>query len=185
MGAGCYLCESGYGYIPDTAPGDAVGACKLCGVLACLAHGVRNKSRPAYVCGCCVPNLLAAAAALTLPMNPPGGVPPPTGQTDHGEPPGDQPSSFVRWTREVNQADDVIGDLAEPRWEQLRDRMAYFSRWLAGAEAPAILRGYSHPGAEQARILMAAAIAFASELELPGHELLPALQEVLWHVQHA
>ncbi|WP_411833413.1 hypothetical protein [Pseudoxanthomonas mexicana] len=132
-----------------------------------------------------MPNLLAAAAALALPADQAGGAPPPAGQPDQGEPPGDQPSNFVRWSREVNQVDDVIGDLAEPRWEQLRGHMAYFSQQLAGAEVPVALRGYAYPDAEQARILMAAAIAFASELELPGHELLPALQEVLRHVQHA
>ena len=48
MGASCYLCERRYDTINGQIGGDAVGACKLCGVFACLAHGMRNANDPAF-----------------------------------------------------------------------------------------------------------------------------------------
>ena len=92
MTASCYLCEKGgHETLPDTSVGDAVGACKLCGVLACLGHGQRDGGQPAYICGICLANLLAVAstkkistAPPTTPTRPSNGKPPqPSGATKH------------------------------------------------------------------------------------------------------
>lgn len=178
MGAACYLCELNYGTIPDHGRGDAVGACKLCGVLACLAHGVRNKSRPAYICGCCAPNLLTAAAHKAG-----GAAAPPARPPDAGDPAGDLPSGFAIWARDIEDVSDVITDLADDHWAWLRDDMDYLSRLLAGTELPADLRAYARPEAARARVLMAAAAALAVRLELPERELLPELQRVALEVR--
>jgi hypothetical protein len=174
MGAGCYLCELNYGTIPGKSAGDAVGACKLCGVLACLAHAIRNASRPAYTCGVCVPNLLAAAAVRNLGA---GGTPPrPVSGGDDPSP--DAPSSYARWALDVDDIEDVIGSLADDRWAWMRDDVEYLQKLLVDPYAPASLRAFAHPGADRARTLMAAAAAFATHLRLPPHELLPELQQV-------
>lgn len=179
MGAACYLCEHQYGLIPGQSPGDAVGACKLCGVLACLAHGMRDKSRPAYVCGCCVVGLLAAAAGKTA-----GGKgDAPAGPRDDRDPTAGGPSGFALWAREVEEVEDVIDDLAGERWTWLRDDAAYLSQLLAGPETPVSLRGYARPGATRSRALMGAAAAFATQLNLPESELAPSLRLVVQEVR--
>lgn len=179
MGAACYLCELKYGSIPGQSPGDAVGACKLCGVLACLAHGMRDKSRPAYVCGCCVVGLLTVAAGKKS-----GGAgAPPVRPPDDNGPSTDLPSGFSLWARDIDDVEDVIDDLADERWTWMRNDAAYLSGLLAGPDTPADLRAYARPGAAKARSLMAAAVALATQLNLPEHELLPALQRVVLEVR--
>lgn len=174
MGAGCYLCELNYGTITGRSNGDAVGACKLCGVLACLAHGMRNANRPAYVCGCCVPNLLAVAAVQHLgaegssPERPPG----------DSEPSPDTPSEFTQWALEIRSVDDVIADPTDDRWAWIREDMEYLEKLLVDPEAPALLRAFARPDAYQARALMAAAAAIATKVALPPHEMIPVLQQV-------
>jgi hypothetical protein len=179
MGAACYLCELKYGSIPGQSPGDAVGACKLCGVLACLAHGMRDKSRPAYVCGCCVVGLLTVAAGKTS-----GGAgAPPARPPDDSGPSTDQLSGFSIWAQGVHDIEDVIGDWADERWAEVRDDAAYLSRLLAGPAAPKDLKAYARPGAAQARSLMAAAVALATQLDLTEQDLLPLLQRVVLEVR--
>jgi hypothetical protein len=179
MGAACYLCELKYGLIPGQSAGDALGACKLCGVLACLAHGMRDKSRPAYVCGCCVVGLLTVAAGKTS-----GGVgAPPPSPPDDSNPSTDQPSGFSIWAQSLHDVEDVISDLADERWTWMRDDAAYLSKLLAGPDTPDDLKAYAQPGAAKARSLMAAAVALAIQLNLPEHELLPSLQRVVLEVR--
>lgn len=175
MGAACYLCALGYGTIPDAFPGDAVGACKLCGVLACLAHGMRDKSVPAYQCGCCVVGLLATAARRQTGDDPPAPPAPPGGD---GTPPPGSPPGFAIRAHSIDTVEDVIVDFSEPRWDGVRSDMAMLERDLAGAGAPAVLRAFSRPQAARARRLLAAAIAVAAKLELPGDEV-PAMVAAL------
>jgi hypothetical protein len=179
MGASCYLCEQNYGTITGKDRADAVGACKLCGVLACLAHGIRNPNRPAYVCGCCVPNLLAVAAVKRSGS---GESPTRTPPSDT-EPSPDAPSGFSQWAREISKVEDVIGDLADEHWAWLRDDMEYLSRLFVNPRAPAALRAYARSDADQARALMAAAAAIATKMNLPAHEMIPVLQQVAQSVK--
>lgn len=175
MGAGCYLCEKKYDPIPGNRIGDAVGACKLCGVLACLAHGMRSASRPAYICGCCVPNLLAVAAVKHLGTGDSPLQPSPSGD----KPSPDTPSGFSQWAIDISKVDDVISDLAHDRWKWLRDDTEYLSRLLGqpGSKVSAVL-AFARPDADQARDLMAAAAAFATHLRLPPDEMILVLQQV-------
>jgi hypothetical protein len=174
MGADCYLCELSYDAIPEHSKGDAVGACKLCGVLACLAHGQRDANRPAFVCGCCLPNLLAAAAVKQLG----GGDSPPQTSPDDHEPPPDTPSDFSQWALNISNVDDVIGDFADDRWAWLHEDIKFLSTLLVDQTMPAALRGFAQPDAGRARALMAAAAAIAIKLSLPSHEMIPVLQHV-------
>lgn len=64
MTASCYLCAIGNKTIPDTEAGDAVGACKVCGVLACQGHAVRDATYPRWICVLCDLTLLTVAAIL-------------------------------------------------------------------------------------------------------------------------
>lgn len=179
MGAGCYLCEHQYGAIPEQDNGDAVGACKLCGVLACLAHGMRNPNRPAYVCGCCVPNLLAVAAVTRLGA---GDAPPPTSPSD-SEPPPTPPSDFSHWAADISNVDDVIADFANDSWAEIHHDIEYLSTFLADPAMPAALRAFAGSDAGQARALMAAAAAIASKLDLPPQEMNPVLRQVVQAVR--
>jgi hypothetical protein len=175
MSAGCYLCELNLGFIPGQSPGDAVGACKLCGVLACLAHGYRNASKPAYTCGVCVPNLLAVAAVKRLPTGdqapyrPPGGSP----LFDPNAPP-----DFGVWASDINNVEDVIVDFGGDHWRSIRRDADYLVRSLAAA-TPAPLQPFTRSGSDQARVLMATAIALAVHMRLPAHEMIPILRDAI------
>jgi len=183
MGAGCYLCELNYGTMPGKSAGDAAGACKLCGVLACLGHAIRDANRPAYLCGCCVPNLLAAAALNQLRAGdlPPDIAPPPADD----EPSPDMPSGYAQWAVDISEVNDAINDLADDRWTWLRADMSYLSKLLEDADAkgPEEVRMFAHPEARRARSLMGAAAAFAVQLNLPPYELTPVLQVVAQDVR--
>ncbi|WP_297649471.1 hypothetical protein [Hydrogenophaga sp.] len=183
MGAACYLCEHQYGLIPGQSAGDAVGACKLCGVLACLAHGMRDKSRPAYVCGCCVVGLLTVAAGKTSGGAGDSPAGPGPGAGDDRDPTEGTPSGFAIWAQGIEDVEDLIGDLAEERWTWLRHDATYLSELLAGPDTPASLKAYARPGAARARALMGAAAALATQLNLPESELAPALQHVVQEVR--
>jgi hypothetical protein len=174
MSAGCYLCELSFGFIPDKTPGDAVGACKLCGVLACLAHGYRNKSKPAYICGVCLPNLLAVAAVKRLPTG---------DQLPHNGPPGgaplfdpNVPPDFGAWASNINNVEDVIADFSSDRWHSIRQDVDYLVGFLARPRSTP-LQSFTRAGSDQARALMATAIAVATLIRLPAHEMIPMLRE--------
>jgi len=173
MSAGCYLCELNFGVIPDQSQGEAVGSCKLCGVLACLAHGYRNADRPAYICGVCLPNLLTVAAVRKLPK---GDDPPTRASSDDApepEPTGD--SGFAAWAGEIDEVEDVIGDFAGDRWLSIRNDVSYLVGFLARSEAT-ILPAFSEANAIQSRTLMATAVAIATHERLPEHEMIPMLR---------
>lgn len=165
MAAGCYLCQKQYSEIPGQAAGDAVGSCKLCGVLACLAHGRRDPNRPAYICGCCVPNLLAAAATRRVD---PDRVPP----------------DMDPWARDVDMVKDVVPDFDGEDWSAVRTDIEFLSNQLSRA-APKALRPLVGAMNLREQQLMAAAIAIAVRLRLHADELIPTLQlltaEVLQH----
>lgn len=186
MGASCYLCSfSNYGVLPGQSPGDAVGACKTCGILVCLGHGIHNPSDPSFKCGICIPNLLAAAASR---KQGPGGTPPSSPETED-QPLPDRPLGYSRWAAEINEVEDVIPDLASDRWSSIRNDIEYLSRSLEsdGALTEYLSRSlesdgaptsneFAGPDARQARALMAAAIAIAAHLNLPEHDLTPVLR---------
>ena len=173
MGAGCYLCEMRYGTIPGHEAGDAVGACKQCSVFACLAHGYRNGSKPAYICGCCLPNLLTTAAIKQVGIG--GG---PSKPSPGGPSTGDTPS-YTDPAIDITELADAIGNLQDDRWSWLNKDVEFLTRALAEPAAPELLRGFTNPNAARARELMAAAVAIAHQLRLPAHELLPPLQAVM------
>lgn len=175
MGASCYLCERRYDTINGQSQGDAVGACKLCGVFACLAHGMRNANDPAYVCGCCVPNLLTVAALWHLR----GGDPPPQGSPGDRQPSPESPSGFAQWAPRISKLDDVITDIADDQWAWIHEDIEYLLKLIVDREAPAALRAFAGPEASVARNLMAAAIAIATKLDMPSHEMLATLQQAM------
>lgn len=175
MGASCYLCERRYDIINGQSPGDAVGACKLCGVLACLGHGMRNANDPAFVCGCCVPNLLTVAAAWHLR----GGDTPPQTSPDDRQPSPKNPSGFAQLAPRISKLDDLITDIADDQWAWIHSDIEYLQKLLVDREAPAALRMFAAPDAVVARALMAAAIAIATRLKMPSHEMLPMLQQAM------
>ena len=157
MAAGCYLCERRYAEIPGQAAGDAVGACKLCGVLACLAHGRRDPNRPAYICGCCIPNLLAAAAMRRVD-------------------PDRAPPDMSPWARDVDTIKDVLSDFDGEHWSTVRSDIAFLSNQFDNREAPEALQSAGGAMNLRERQLMASAIAIAVRLGLPADELAPTLQ---------
>ena len=175
MGASCYLCERRYDTINGQSRGDAVGACKLCGVLACLAHGMRNANDPAFVCGCCVPTLLTVAALWHLR----GGDTPPRHSPDDGQASPKSPSGFTQLAPGISKLDDVITDIADDQWAWIHNDIEYLLKLLADREAPAALRAFAEPDAIVARTLMAAAIAIATKLNLPSNEMHPMLQQAM------
>lgn len=175
MGASCYLCERSYNTINGQRTGDAVGACKLCGVLACLAHGSRNANDPAFVCGCCMPNLLTVAAAWHLGE---GDTPPAPSPNDRQTSPR-SPSGFAQMAPRISKLDDVIPDIAGDQWAWIHNDIEYLLKLLADREAPAALRAFAEPDAIVARTLMAAAIAIATKLNLPSDEMHPMLQQAM------
>ena len=185
MTASCYLCEKGgHETLPDTSVGDAVGACKLCGVLACLGHGQRDGGQPAYICGICLANLLAVASTKKISTAPPTT---PTLPSD-GKPPqpsgGDQTSEpapitgYALWAAGINGPRDVIDDYEEPRWASVRNDADYLARALSGSDLPQELRVFAGAELAQARVLMGAALAVATKLSLAPEEMIPQLQQV-------
>jgi len=182
MTASCYLCEKGINdTLPDTYVGDAVGACKLCGVLACLGHGLRDGGQPAYICGICLANLLAAAstkqiltARPTIPPRPPdGNAPPPNGER---KPEPATTVGYVQWAAGIDDPRDLIDDYDEQRWASVRDDADYIARALSRQDLPRELRVFVGADLERARVLMGAAVAVATKLSLPLAEMIPQLQ---------
>lgn len=157
MAAGCYLCERRYAEIPGQAAGDAVGACKLCSVLACLAHGRRDPNRPAYICGCCIPNLLAAAAMCRF-------------DADRS------PPDMGQWARDVDTIKDVVPDFDGEHWSDVRSDITFLSNLFDNGEAPEALQSAGGTMNLRERQLMAGAIAIAVRFGLPADELAPTLQ---------
>ena len=172
MGAVCYLCELNYGVIPGQTAGDAAGACKLCGVLACRGHGVRNASKPAYICGCCLPNLLASAALRQAG----GAAPLPPRDTPA---PQDGASGYGAWAVGLHEVADVLGDPEATRWAWMREDVNYLARPFDANGVPEGMRAFAKPQAGEARRLLATAITLAVALRLPEDELLPILRVAL------
>lgn len=160
MAASCYLCAKRCDEIPGQVAGDAVGVCKYCGVLACLAHGWRNGNAPAYVCGVCVPTLLTAAATRRL-------------GPDVASPDLDQ------WARNVDVVSDVVPDFDGDHWASVRGDAAFLAGQLDKRGAPEALQTLGSRMNLRERQLMAAAIAIAVRLRLPAGDMTPTLREVV------
>ena len=177
MTASCYLCvKGGYGTLPDTSPGDAVGACKLCGVLACLGHGQRDGGQPAYICGICLANLLAAASTKQIPTAPPKIPPrPPDGEK---KPEPATTMGYAQWAALIDDPRDVIDDYDEQRWAAVRKDVDYLAGALSSSDLPQELRVFAGAELGRARVLMGAAVAIATKLSLPLEEMIPQLQQV-------
>lgn len=175
MGAGCYLCELNMAVFPSTQAGDAVGACKLCGVLACSGHAQRNRNLPAYHCGICKPNVLAAAAVRQAPAAPPAipppPPPPPTGGTRVAGTPTD--AGYAQWAATIDDVTDVIDDFDSERWQALHADVDYLEGYLDSTDMPRELRVFGH--SRKARRLMATAAALATQLNMPVSEMTPVL----------
>jgi hypothetical protein len=185
MTASCYLCaKGGHGTLPGTSIGDAVGTCKLCGVLACLGHGQRDDGWPAYICGICLANLLAVASTKQIPTAAPKISPrPPDGkapQSPEGEkkPEPATTMAYAQWAAGINDPRDVIGDYDEQRWASVRADADYVARALSRSDLPRELRAFAGAELGQARVLMGAAVAIATQLSLPLQEMIPQLQPV-------
>lgn len=173
MGASCYLCELNMAVFPSTQAGDAVGACKLCGVLACSGHAKRNRNGPLYECGICKPNVLAAAAANQLPPAAPPAAPSPP-SPGGGRPGGVTPGGgYAQRAATVEDVGDVIDDIDDDRWYQVREDIAHLTRYMANSDMPQALRSFA-PN-ERSRRLLAAAAALATRLEMPVSEMTPLL----------
>lgn len=185
MTASCYLCEKGgHSTLPDTSVGEAVGACKLCGVLACLGHGLRDGGAPAYICGICLANLLAAASTQEMPTAPPK-TPPRTPDRETPPPPDREKKrepantmGYAQWAAGINDPRDVIDDYDEQRWVSVRADADYIARALSGSDLPQELRVFAAAESQRARVLMGAAVAIATKLSLPLEEMIPQLQPV-------
>lgn len=61
MSATCYLCDHLCAAIQGKTPGDALGSCQNCSILACDAHAQRDSSYPRWICALCDDELLTAA----------------------------------------------------------------------------------------------------------------------------
>lgn len=61
MAASCYLCNRGYPTIPGILPGEAIGVCENCSIMACEAHAQRDPNYPRWICVLCDTSLLTAA----------------------------------------------------------------------------------------------------------------------------
>jgi hypothetical protein len=174
MSAGCYLCELKLGTIPLEEAGDAVGGCRLCGVFACRGHAIRDPKYPRFVCGVCLPNLLAAAAAKVAGTG--GGSPKTVGPRppDGKQPPG--MAAYDEFAGDIQSVEDVISDFGADRWKAIRNDVDYLARFVTQSDA-AIFRPFARVVTSQAALLMAAAIALATYLRLPEEQLIPALRE--------
>lgn len=184
MAASCYLCEKGgHATLPETSVGDAVGACKLCGVLACLGHGQRDDGEPAYQCGICIANLLAAASTTQISTARPK-TPPRSSDDKTPEPPdGEKPkpattTGYAQRAAGINDPRDIIGDYYGPRWASVREDADYLARALGGSDLPLELQWFAAAELGRARVLMGAALAIATKLSLPFEEMIPQLRPV-------
>ena len=177
MTASCYLCEKGgHETLPDTSVGDAVGACKLCGVLACLGHGLRDGGQPAFICGICLANLLAAASTKKISTAPPKT---PTRPSDGDQKPEPATTTgYAQWAAVINDPRDIIDDYDEQRWASVRNDADYLAGALSSSDLPRELRVFAGAELAQARVLMGAAVAIATKLSLPPEEMIPQLQQV-------
>ena len=175
MGASCYLCERRYDTINGQNKGDAVGACKLCGVLAWSSARHAQCERPRLRLRGCVPNLLTVAAVWHLR----GGDTPPTPSPGDQNPSPVNPSGFTQWAPKISKLDDVITDIADDQWAWIHRDIEYLVKLIVDREAPVALRMFAGPDASVARTLIAAAIAIATRLNLPSHEMLPVLQQAM------
>ena len=174
MGARCYLCAFGHTQHVDEAPDDeAIGACKLCGILACRGHGKRNPNRPAWHCVLCMPALVTTAGIV---------------RSNATDPVRDvlkdaQPD-LVADARQIDSVDDFLDrygydgdspvralvsdaqDLASAWRHQDWEPGFAHARWMGATPAPALA-------------MVAFGVLLADRLALPEHELMPVLRGLL------
>jgi hypothetical protein len=149
-----------------------------------LGHGLRNRGGPAYICGICLANTLAAASTSHLSTAPPKPSPPPAGgkpppPPDSGKREPATATGYAQLAAGINDPRDLIDDYDEQRWASVRQGADYLARALGGPDMPQELRVFASAGLERSRVLMGAAVAIATELGLSTEEMITQLQPVV------
>lgn len=166
MAASCYLCLRGlHATIPGRTTGDAEGACRNCGALACGGHGYRDPSIPIYSCMLCRIGSIALAAAGGS-----GGdladLPPSV------RPPGDSPLTAA--ARRIRDVADFTGADDAEAWEGMLGAQA--REWrdaLRDVPATDAVAAWPRRLPAERRALLGWAYAMADHFGIPDHELLP------------
>jgi hypothetical protein len=165
MAATCYLCAIGHKTIPNTQAGDAVGACKICGVLACQGHGVRDASYPRWICVLCDLTLLAVAAVLQ------------GGDENAQAALRDVSEEVVRAARSIRSARQYFEGRAKDSWWWIAaaaEEYRHLPPSALDAATSRMWRGLTDDGRE----LMGCALAIVDRLEVPDAELIAPLRGV-------
>ena len=163
MSSSCYLCYAAVGAIPGRQPGDALGTCQNCSVLACSAHAQRDPNYPRWICVLCDTSLLTAAGIASSDMAAP--------QVQSGL--LIPPRLYEESTR-YRSLEDFLRDRPEYDWVRIA---------VAGVveQAPArfttdLTESFWFTRSREGQRFIAAAIAIAQRLEIPEDELIEALR---------
>ncbi|HXU56184.1 MAG TPA: hypothetical protein VN744_12180 [Casimicrobiaceae bacterium] len=166
MTASCYLCAIGNKTIPDTDAGDAVGVCKLCHVLACQGHAIRDANYPRWICALCDLTLLTVAAVLQ--------------SGDEGAQPdalSEVSEEVIRAARSIRSARQYFRNRPRKSWDWLQRAADEFRGLPASAldgELSRLWRDMSDDGQEMIRC----ALAIADKLEVRDADLIGILRGV-------
>jgi hypothetical protein len=166
MAATCYLCAIGHKTIPNTQAGEAVGVCKVCSVLACRGHGVRDANYPRWICVLCDLTVLTVAAVLQ--------------SGDEGAQQAalrDVSEEVIRTARSIRSARQYFEGRPMDSWSWIADAAGEYRQLplsaLDGATSR-MWRGLTGDGQE----MMRCALAIVDRLEVPDAELIEILRRV-------
>jgi len=165
MSASCYLCATGHSAtIPNTAAGDAVGVCQVCGVLACQGHGIRDANYPRWICVICDPSLLAVAALLQSDSKS-------AQQALTGV-----PEALIPAARTIRSAREYFDARSNDSWWWVVDDARSIAEALPMDDRTLgpLLSSLSPDG----RLLLSCALAIADRLKLEDEELIPLLRQL-------
>ena len=166
MTASCYLCAIGNKTIPNTDGGDALGVCKLCNVLACQGHAVRDANYPRWICVLCDLTLLTVAAVLQS-----------GDESAQRAVLGDVSEEMIRAARSIRSARQYFRNRPRDSWVWIQDAAEESGGLPASAldgELARTWRAMSDDGQEMIRC----ALAIVDKLDLPDPELIGILRGV-------
>lgn len=166
MTASCYLCAIGNKTIPGTDAGDALGVCKLCNVLACQGHAIRDANYPRWICVLCDLTLLTVAAVLQ------------SGDEDlQGAALIDVSEETIRAARSIRSARQYFRNRPRDSWGWIQDAAEEYRGLPASAldgELSRMWRDMSGDGQE----MMRCALAIVDKLDVADPQLIGILRGV-------
>ncbi|HEX4525002.1 MAG TPA: hypothetical protein VH704_15880 [Casimicrobiaceae bacterium] len=166
MTASCYLCAIGNKTIPGTDAGDALGVCKLCNVLACQGHAIRDANYPRWICVLCDLTLLTVAAVLQ------------SGDEDlQGAALIDVSEETIRAARSIRSARQYFRNRPRDSWGWIQDAAEEYRALPASAldgELSRMWRDMSSDGQE----MMRCALAIVDKLDVADPQLIGILRGV-------